>query len=59
MNTVFLKQKLVDLCVDLILNGIKSMKFVLNIVLKRMLHIVYIVTYLVKMLECKLEVTAL
>ena len=31
MDTIFLKQKLVDLCVDLILNGIKSMKFVLNI----------------------------
>ena len=42
MNMIFLKQKLVDLCVDLILNGLKSMEVGWNIVLKKMLHIVYI-----------------
>ena len=45
MNTIFLKWKLVDLCVDLILNGLKSMEVGWNIVLKIILHIVYIVTY--------------
>ena len=59
MDMIFLKQKLVDLCVDLILNDLKSMKVGWNMVLKRMLHIVYIVTYLDKMLVCNLEVTVL
>ena len=45
MNTIFLKWKLVDLCIDLILNGLKSMEVGWNIVLQMMLHIVYIVTY--------------
>ena len=45
MNTIFLKRKLVDFCVDLIVNGLKSMEVGWNIVLKMMLHIVYIVTY--------------
>ena len=45
MNTIFLKRKLVDLCIDLILNDLKSMEVGWNMVLKMMLHIVYIVTY--------------
>ena len=45
MNTIFLKRKLVDLYIDLILNGLKSMEVGWNMVLKMMLHIVYIVSY--------------
>ena len=56
---ISLKNKLVECYIDLILNSLKNTKYWLEHIIKRMMHFVYIVTYLDKMLVIEKEISSL